>query len=134
MTMKRLFVILTMLCICAVTLWSAEKSEQQFIPIRVINGGKLDNRTHRVPPFIPIQALYDDEESSITLYFLQEIGVVSIEIFYEHAGYSMEYEADSIEGSVNIPIIDNTGTAVINIVRQDTTIGYTGEFFIEGSF
>lgn len=134
MTMKRLFVILTMLCLCAVTLWSAEKSEQRIIPIRIITGGKLDGITHRVPPFIPIQALYDDEESSITLYFLQDIGVVSIEIIYEQTGYSMEYEVDSIEESVNIPIIDNTGTAVINIIRQDTTIGYTGEFFIERSF
>ena len=118
-----------MFCLCTMS-WSIASSNQQIIPIRIINGGKLENKTHRAPVYIPIQALFDDEDSSITLLFLQDIGEVSISIYNEETGYCVNFDMNTNEEWINIPIIQDKGIIVVTITCLESLLEYSGELHI----
>ena len=127
--MKRIVLFLSLICLAAITSWSA-KDGQQFIPIAVLDDTVVTGQTHRAPAFIPMQAYYDGFLTSVCVQFLQNIGDVEITITNLFSGNYVNYDVDSSAGGTFLPISGEEGFYRI-VFSLDNGSEYEGEFAIE---
>lgn len=127
--MKKIVLLLSFICLVAMTSWSAE-DDPQFIPIAVLDNTIETGQTHRAPAFIPMQAYYDGFLTSVCVQFLQNIGDVEVTITNLSTGDYVNYNVDSSTGGVFLPISGVEGTYRI-VFLLSSGVGYEGEFEIE---
>ena len=127
--MKRIVLVLSFICLTAITSWSA-KDDNQFIPIAVLDNTVVTGQTHRAPAFIPMQAYYDGFLTSVCVQFLQNIGDVEVTITNLSTGDYVNYNVGSSTGGVFLPISGVEGTYRI-VFLLTSGVEYEGEFEIE---
>ena len=125
--MKKLLLILSILCMAAIESWSGNNSPQ--IPIVIIESSQEDGLNHRSPETTPISACYEDFISSVYMTFSQNLGVLDITITNLTDGTYADYEVDSSLGSAILPISGNAGIYNVLIVTAGG-IQSGGEFEI----
>ena len=86
-------------------------------------------RPNRNLDFVPIQAYYEENLSSVCMSFAYSLGDLDITITNLTDGTYADYEEDSSLGSAILPISGNTGIYNVLIVATGG-IQYGGEFEI----
>lgn len=128
--MKRIALLLSILCLSLSASFAANDGDHQFIPIRVLDDTVETGTTHRSQEFVPIQAYYDGFTSSIFFTFLQNIGEVEVSISNLYNGDYVDYIVNSSIGATIIPICGDSGIYHITIIVSSGG-GYEGEFEID---
>lgn len=123
--MKKLLLILSILCMAAIESWSGNNSPQ--IPIVIIESSQEDGLNHRSPETTPISACYEDFISSVYMTFSQNLGVLDITITNLTDGTYADYEVDSSLGSAILPISGNEGFYTLDIMLTSGE-QYVGQF------
>lgn len=80
--------------------------------------------------FIPMEAYYDANTSSVYVQFLQDIGCVDITILNMCTGNYTEYKTDSCMGGASLSISEDEGDYSIVFLLSNGVI-YEGVFVID---
>lgn len=123
--MKKIALVLSILCMTAIESWSGNNSPQ--IPIVIIESSQEDGLNHRSPETTPISACYEDFISSVCMTFSQNLGVLDITITNLTDGTYADFEIDSSLGSAILPISGVEGFYTIVIVLANG-VEYVGQF------
>lgn len=126
--MKKIALILSILCMAAIGSWSGNNSPQ--IPIQVLQAGQETGINDRGLANVPICAYYEEFLSSVCLTFSQNLGDLDITITNLTDGTYADYEVDSSLGSAILPMSGNTGIYNVLIVTAGG-IQYGGEFEVD---
>ena len=125
--MRKITLILSLLFLTVSSTWASTSEDTQPINIRILRNTPETERIHRSPEYVPIQAYYDDVLSVVCISFLQNIGEVEVTITNIFDGDTVEYEVNSIAGSVVIPLDGGPGLYQLSILLSSGK-EYIGEF------
>ncbi|MBQ3742276.1 MAG: DUF3244 domain-containing protein [Bacteroidales bacterium] len=128
--MKKTIILMAALfmAICNCFALPSFSGDDEVIPLEC-SESELDTIIIRTPA-IPIQALLDSEQSIITVFFLYDMGVVSIDIMNTVTGEEFYYEEASQSGSAILPFFGGSGYYYIRF-RTINGPSYYGYFYIE---
>lgn len=107
---------------------SSISRDDEVIPLEY-NESELDTIIFRTP-VVPIQAFLNSAQSIITVFFLYDMGVVSIDIMNTVTGEEFYYEEASQSGSAILPFFGGSGYYYIRF-RTINGPSYYGYFYIE---
>lgn len=127
--MRKITLILSLLLLTVSSTWASISEDPQPINIRILRNTTIGGETHRSPEYVPIQAYYDDVLSVVCISFLQNIGEVEVTITNVIDGDTVDYEVNSVAGSVVIPLDGGPGIYQISILLSSGK-EYVGEFEI----
>ena len=125
--MRKITLILSLLLLTASSTWASISEDPQPIKICILRKTPNMERIQRSPEYVPIQAYYDDVLSMVCISFLQNIGEVEVTITNVFDGDAVEYEVNSIAGSVVIPLDGGPGLYQLSILLSSGK-EYIGEF------
>ena len=125
--MRKITLILSLLLLTVSSTWASISEDPQPISIRILRNTTIGGETHRSPEYVPIQAYYDDVLSVVCISFLQNIGEVEVTITNVIDGDTVDYEVNSIAGSVVIPLDGGSGIYQLSILLSSGK-EYIGEF------
>lgn len=125
--MRKITLILSLLLLTVSSTWASISEDPQPINICILRKTPDTERIHRSPEYVPIQAYYDDVLSVVCISFLQNIGEVEVTITNIFDGDTVEYEVNSMAGSVVIPLDGGSGNYQLSILLSSGK-EYVGEF------
>lgn len=125
--MRKITLILSLLLLTVSSTWASISEDTQPIIIRILRNTTMGGDTHRSPEYVPIQAYYDDVLSVVCISFLQNIGEVEVTITNVIDGDTVDYEVNSVAGSVVIPLDGGPGIYQLSILLSSGK-EYIGEF------
>ena len=125
--MRKITLILSLLFLTVSSSWASTSEDTQQINIRILRNTTVGGKTHRSPEYVPIQAYYDDVLSVVCISFLQYLGEVEVTITNIFDGDTVEYEVNSMAGSVVIPLDGGSGIYQLSILLSSGK-EYVGEF------
>lgn len=124
--MKKLAFTILLTCLVPIVSWAV--TDDQIIPVHVIDNNTSKERTHRSQG-VPFEAFYDESTSSVRVYFLQNVGEVDIYLTSYTTGSCLEITLNSSMGVTTLPIMGIAGFYTIEFYTPDNQ-GYIGEFFL----
>lgn len=127
--MKKIVLVLLLFCLTITKSWSAEE-DPQYIPITVLDSTQETGRTHRSMMFIPMEAYYDANTSSVYVQFMQDIGIVDIIISNMCSGNYTEYKTASSMGVASFSTSGDEGDYSI-VFLLSNGVSYEGVFVID---
>ena len=125
--MRKITLILSLLLLTVSSTWASISEDPQPINIRILRNTTIRGETHRSPEYVPIQAYYDDVLSVVCISFLQNKGEVEVTITNVIDGDTVDYEVNSVAGSVVIPLDGGPGIYQLSILLSSGK-EYIGEF------
>lgn len=125
--MRYYLILISILLFAPFHLFASE--EGQSIPITVVDENNDTSPSLRSPVYIPIQAYYDEESSSVFLSFCQNIGNVYVVILNTTSGESISYRINSLIGIARLMFAGTNGAYKLTI-HSSKGGHYIGEYII----
>lgn len=124
MLKKAFFLILILLGMCA---FAAKSADGQTVTIHTAGDQATGEVIHRSPVIIPITCFID--VPNLHIYFLSDLGTVSIEIENLSTGEESQFAFNALAGPMILPISGTPGHWLIRFTLS-SGVQYYGEFDI----